>query len=101
MHKDVGKWVPYRFTYIMDLTEHQRDNPGVRLPDTSQYVVCGRVTTAQYGTGTVTCSDYIEVSNADHNNSLPTPTPTPTFTPPPTPTETPCKCFGHCGVLER
>ena len=90
MHKDMARWFNYQRTEDVDLTVHTQDNPGVRLPDVSQYIVCGRAVSAQYGDGRVTCSDYIEVSNADHNNSLstptPTPSPTPTITPPPTPT---------------
>ena len=85
-HKDSGLNAYYRLKATLDLTTHQKANPGVRLPDVSQYVLCGRVVTAQYGGGRVTCSDYIEVSNAAHNNSLPTPTPTPV---PPTPLPTP------------
>ena len=68
----------------IDLTKHQKDNPGVVLPPVSQYAVCGRVTNAQYGPGTTACADVTDVSNTDYNNSLPTPTPTATPTPTPT-----------------
>ena len=76
-HKDSGLNKHFRLKATLDLTRHQDDNPGVRLPDVSQYVLCGRPITAQYGNGDVTCSDYIEVSNAAHNAAIPTPTPTP------------------------
>ena len=76
-HRGMGGWTRHRYIDIVDLRTHQRDNPGARLPDVSQYVLCGQANTAQYGTGQVLCSDLIEVSNADHNNSLATPTPTP------------------------
>ena len=77
MHKDMARWFNYRRTEVVDLTVHTQDNTGVVLPDVSEYVLCGRAVSAQYGDGRVTCSDYIEVSNAAHNAAIPTPTPTP------------------------
>ena len=82
-HKDMGGggggggWSDRVYTAVIDLGTHLDDNVDILLPDVSQYVVCGRVTTAQYGTGQVLCSDYIDVSNAAHNAAIPTPTPTP------------------------
>ena len=68
-HKDIRGFKPIVFDEEVSLSNHMK--AGVRLPDKTLYMACGRAYFNPIGGyGPKICSNFIEVDNSEHNDRI-------------------------------